>query len=127
MQHKILLQGVWKAKCRNSIPPQLKLTLILAKSRINSFKTVHVLLIKQKITITVMRERFTWEQAYSGKEILHVNVLHCSRKNKITFFTSKIVFFIESFCTELERIWGKNLKKIGGRGLLSGRAGTLNK
>jgi hypothetical protein len=36
----------------------------------------------------VKREHFTCEQAYSGKEIeiLHVNVLHSSRKNKITIF-----------------------------------------
>jgi hypothetical protein len=88
----------------------------------------------------VTREHFTCEQAYSGKEIRCVNVqprphtkalgtrlvnvLHSSRKNKITIFSSKTVFFIESFCTKLGRIL-KN--KIWGRGLLSGRAGTLNK
>jgi hypothetical protein len=68
------------------------------------FNTVHVFNKTENYRLAVTREHFTCEQAYSGKEILCVNVLHSSRKNKITIFSSKTVFFIESFCTKLGRI-----------------------
>ena len=67
---------------------------------------IHVTLVPVRLfsaSKAVTRKHFTCEQAYSGKEIeiLHVNIYIAPRRIKSPFFTSKTVFFIESFCTEL--------------------------
>ena len=71
------------------------------KTHFNSFKirscffnTVHVFNKTENYNLAseaATHEHFTCEQAYSGKEILHVNVLHSYRKNKVTIFSSKTV------------------------------------
>ena len=77
------------------------------KTHFNSFKirscffnTIHVFNKTENYNLAseaATHEHFTCEQAYSGKEILHVNVLHSSRKNKVTIFSSKTVNW-DRFC-----------------------------
>jgi hypothetical protein len=103
MQHKILL---------NAGNP----VYYHSQTRFNSFKIrscfliPFMFLIKQKITVWRSRANTLAANRHILGRELCVNVLHSSQKNKITIFSSKTVFFIESFCTKLGRILKKNLK-----------------
>jgi hypothetical protein len=83
------------------------------KTRFNSFKIRSCFLIpfmfltKQKITVWRSRANTLAANRHILGRKLCVNVLHSSQKNKIAIFSSKTVFFIESFCTKLGRIFKK--------------------
>ena len=80
------------------------------KTHFNSFKIrscfliPFMFLIKQKITVWRSRANTLAANRHILGRKLCVNVLHSSQKNKITIFSSKTVFFIDSFCTKLGRI-----------------------